>query len=149
MCIRDSSKEPVDEKRKEKLAIWCNVRRDRIISAPDIRSIYEVPLNFEKGKLGDAVLGALKLPAKKKASLTAWRKFVLAAMNTKAPEINIAIVGKYFDTGDFILSDAYLSVIEAIKFSAAKLNRRAKITWVNSKDLEKGGAKAVNILSKY
>ena len=137
------SKEPVDEKRKEKLAIWCNVRKDRIISAPDISSIYEAPLNFEKDKLGDAVLDALKLPEKKKASLAAWRKFARAAMNTKAPEVTIAIVGKYFDTGDFVLSDAYLSVIEAIKFSAAKLGCRAKIIWVNSKDLEKGAKASV------
>ncbi|TSC71175.1 MAG: CTP synthase [Parcubacteria group bacterium Gr01-1014_49] len=143
------SKEPVDEKRKEKLAIWCNVRKDRIISAPDIRSIYEAPLNFEKDKLGDAMLDALRLPEKKRASLAAWKKFALAAMNTKAPEVSVAIVGKYFDTGSFVLSDAYLSVIEAIKFSAAKLGRRAKITWVNSKDLEKGGAKSVAILKKY
>ncbi|MHB8710066.1 MAG: CTP synthase [Minisyncoccota bacterium] len=143
------SKEPVDEKRKEKLAVWCNVRKDRIIAAPDIGSIYEAPLNFEKDKLGDAMLDALNLPEKKRASLAAWKKFALAAANTKAPEISIAIVGKYFDTGDFVLSDAYLSVIEAIKFSAAKLNRHAKISWINSKDLERGGAKAVSVLQKY
>jgi CTP synthase len=142
------SKEFVDDKRKEKLAISCSVRKDRIISAPDIRSIYEAPLNFEKDKLGDAILDALKLPEKKKASLAAWKKFATAAMNTKAPEIQIAIVGKYFDTGNFVLSDAYLSVIEAIKFSAAKLNRHAVITWVNSKDLE-SGARGVAELRKY
>ena len=143
------SKEPVDEKRKEKLAIWCNVRKDRIISAPDISSIYEAPLNFEKDNLGDAMLDALRLPEKKKASLAAWKKFALSAANTKAPEVTIAVVGKYFDTGDFVLSDAYLSVIEAIKFSAAKLGHRAKIAWVNSKDIEKGGAKAAAVLGKY
>jgi len=142
------SKEPVDEKRKEKLAIWCNVRKDRIISAPDIESIYEAPLNFEKDKLGDAMLDALNLPEKRKASLAAWKKFALAAVNTKAPEIHIAIVGKYFDTGNFVLSDAYLSVIEAIKFSAAKLHRRALITWINSKDIEKG-TRGVAELRKY
>lgn len=143
------SKEPVDEKRKEKLAIWCNVRKDRIISAPDIRSIYEAPLNFEKGKLDDALLAALKLPEKKRASLAAWKKFADAAASTKAPTVSIAIVGKYFDTGDFVLADAYLSVIEAIKFSAAKLGRRAAITWVNAKDIEKGGGKAAAELKKY
>lgn len=141
------SKEPVDEKRKEKLAIWCNVRKDRIISAPDIRSIYEAPLNFEKDRLGDAILDALKLPENKKASLAAWKKFANAVADTKAQEVSIAIVGKYFDTGDFVLADAYLSVIEAIKFSAAKLGRRASITWVNCKDFEKG--KSVAELAKY
>ncbi|MHB1163588.1 MAG: CTP synthase, partial [Minisyncoccota bacterium] len=143
------SKEPVDEKRKEKLAIWCNIRKDRVISAPDIKSIYEAPLNFEKDKLSDALLDALKLPEKRKASLSAWRKFAIAVADTKAPEVSIAIVGKYFDTGDFVLSDAYLSVIEAIKFSAAKLGQRAKITWVNSKNLEKGGASVATVLAGY
>jgi CTP synthase len=138
----------MDEKRKEKLAIWCNVRPDRIISAPDIKSIYEVPLNLEKDHLGDSLVEALHLPEKRTGSLAAWKKFTLAAANTKSPEINIAIVGKYFDTGDFILSDAYLSVIEAIKFSAAKLNRQPKITWVNAKDFEKGTA-SVSSLSRF
>ncbi len=143
------SKEPIDEKRKEKLAVWCNVRKDRIIAAPDISSIYEAPLNFEKDKFSDTLLDALRLPEKRKASLAAWKKFAVAVANTKAPEVSIAIVGKYFDTGDFVLSDAYLSVIEAIKFSAAKLGRRPRITWINSKNLEKGGAKAVAELAKF
>lgn len=132
------SKEPIDDKRKEKIAISCNVRKERVISAPDISSIYEVPLNFEKDKLSDVLLAALKLPEKRKASLAAWSRFVKAATNKKAPEVSIAIVGKYFDTGDFVLSDAYLSVIEALKFSAAKLGRHARITWINAKDFEKG-----------
>jgi len=143
------STHPLDEKRKEHLAVWCNIRKEHVISAPDIKSIYDAPLNFEKDKLGDQLLDALKLPEKRKASLAAWKKFALAATNQKIPEVEIAIVGKYFDTGDFVLADAYLSVIEAIKFSAAKLNRRPKITWVNSKDLEKGGAKALKELAKY
>lgn len=143
------SKEPVDEKRKEKIAIWCNVKKENVISAPDISSIYEVPLNLEKDHLADSILNALHLPEKRHTSLAAWRKFALAALNTKSPEVSIAIVGKYFDTGDFILSDAYLSIIEAIKFSAAKLNRKPKITWINAKEIEKGGAKAAAMLAKY
>ncbi len=131
----------LDDKRKEKLAIWCNVRKEHVISAPDIKSIYDAPLNFEKDKFGDMLLNALKLPEKRRASLATWKKFALAATSAKAPEVNIAIVGKYFDTGDFVLADAYLSVIEAIKFSAAKLGRHAKITWINSKNLENGGKK--------
>lgn len=142
------SKEPLDEKRKEKLSISCSVRKDRIISAPDISNIYEAPLNFEKDQLSDALLTALKLPEKRKASLSAWKKFAVAVANKKAPEVHIAIVGKYFDTGDFVLSDAYLSVIEAIKFSAAKLGLYAKISWINAKDIEKG-TKGVSLLDAY
>ncbi|MDB5244636.1 MAG: pyrG [Parcubacteria group bacterium] len=143
------SKEPVDEKRKEKLSISCNVRKDHIISAPDIASIYEAPINFEKDKLGDALLTALSLPEKRRASLAVWSKFARAVANKKAPVVKVAIVGKYFDTGDFVLSDAYLSVIEALKFSAAKLGLRAQITWVNSKELEKGGAKTLSVLKGF
>jgi len=139
----------IDDKRKEKLAIQCNVRADRIIAAPDIKSIYEVPLNLDKDHLGDELLEALHLPEKRTTLFAAWKKFAVAATNTKLPEVNIAIVGKYFDTGDFVLSDAYLSVIEAIKFSAAKIGRRPKITWVNAKEIERGGAKAAAALGKY
>jgi len=142
------SKESIDEKRKEKIAIWCNIRKDRVICAPDIKSIYEAPLNFEKDKLSDALLDVLKLPEKRKASLSAWKKFATAVSNTDAPEVSIAIVGKYFNTGDFVLSDAYLSVIEAIKFSTAKLGIQAKITWINSKSLE-NKKQATSLLSKY
>ena len=141
------SAHPLDDKRKEKLAIACSVRKEHVISAPDVRSIYEVPLNFEKDDLANMLIDVLKLPDKKNASLAAWRRFVAAATNERAPAVEIAIVGKYFDTGDFILSDAYLSVIEAIKFSAAALKRRAKITWVNAKDFEKG--KSVAVLRKF
>lgn len=141
------SKHPMDEKRKEKLAIWCNVRADHIISAPDVGSIYEVPVNFEKDGLAGILLKALNLTSKKSAGLSAWKKFVRAVQNKKAPEISVAVVGKYFDTGDFVLSDAYLSVIEAIKFSAAAIGKQAKITWVNAKDFEKG--KPVSMLGEF
>jgi len=139
----------LDAKRKEKIAIFCNIEPSHVISAPDVESIYDVPLNFEKDKLGDMLLDTLNLKGKRRTSLARWSTFAKAATDKNAPEVNIAIVGKYFDSGDFVLADSYLSVIEAIKFSAAKLNRQAKITWVNSKDLEKGGPKALAALKKF
>lgn len=127
----------MDEKRKEKLAIWCNVRPDHIISAPDVSSIYDVPLNFEEDKLGDLLLDALHLSKDKPADFTAWKDFVRRT-KTESPEVHVGIVGKYFDTGDFVLSDAYLSVIEALKFSAAEVEAKLKITWINAKHFENG-----------
>src|SRR5207253_1062662 len=61
----------MDEKRKEKLAIWCNVIPERVISAPDVSSIYDVPLNFDKDNLGDLLLEALDLPKDKPADFAA------------------------------------------------------------------------------
>jgi CTP synthase len=138
----------MDEKRKEKLAIWCNVRPDRIISAPDVESIYDVPLNFEADKLGDQLLEALELSKDNSAPLKEWSEFVKNIKNADK-ELTIGIVGKYFDTGDFVLSDAYLSVIEALKFSGAALGIKPKIEWVNAKDFTKENPTDVSTLSKY
>lgn len=137
---------PMDEKRKEKLAITCGLKKGNVISAPDIESIYDVPLNFEKDKIGEMVAKALKLPARK-PNLTEWVNFVHKTKST-TEEVSIAIVGKYFDTGDFVLSDSYLSIIESLKFSAYHLNKKAKITWLNSKDFEKTPSK-IKELSNY
>lgn len=137
---------PVDDKRKEKLAVAVSVRADRIISAPDVESIYDVPLNFEKDKLGDTLLKALSLPEGGSADLSQWEKFVQAT-KLEVPVVKIGIVGKYFDTGDYILSDAYLSVIEGIKFSAAAVGVKAQIDWVNAKEFEQG--ENVERLSAY
>ena len=141
------AKSSLDEKRKEKLAISTNVRMEHIISAPDVDNIYEVPLNFEKDRLGELILGALKLKARKKSNLSEWRKFV-GKIHYAKKELHIAIVGKYFDTGDFILSDAYLSVIEAIKFSSYTQGFKPKITWLNSKDFQNGKA-SLSSLKEY
>jgi CTP synthase len=143
------SNNSMDEKRKEKLAIWCNVRPDHIISAPDVESIYDVPLNFEKDHFGDLLLDALALPKEVPADMRDWRNFVERTKKADKP-LTIGIVGKYFDTGDYVLSDAYLSVIEALKFSGAELGVKPKIEWVNAKDFTKeGGATDIETLAKY
>lgn len=141
------AKYPLDDKRKEKIAIACSVRADHVVSAPDIESIYEVPCNFEKDRFAEMLVKALGLPSGKKVTLAAWKKFVRMATAEDLPEVDIAIVGKYFNTGDFVLSDAYLSVIEAIKFSGAALGVKPRIHWLNAKDFEKGASTAA--LSKY
>ena len=134
------SEQPLDKKRRDKIAIFCNISADDVISAPDVESIYDVPVNFEKGKLGDKILVKLHLsPDKKEADLTSWKRFVARSKAVK-DEVHIAIVGKYFDTGDFVLSDAYISVIEAIKHASYKLGKKPVLSWLNAVDFEKGGA---------
>ncbi len=140
------SRTALDDKRKEKLAVSCSVLPERIISAPDVDSIYDVPLNFEKDNLGELLLDALSLNGSKRADLKEWERFVERTKIT-GPEVSIGIVGKYFDTGDYILSDAYLSVIEGIKFSAAEVGVKAKIDWINAKDFQEG--KGLEKLAAY
>ncbi|MES2470854.1 MAG: CTP synthase [Patescibacteria group bacterium] len=144
------SRSPLDSKRKEKIAISCSVRVDHVISAPDIDSVYDVPINFERDKIGDTILNSLKLKEKRNApGIGDWKRFVdRSKASAKAPVVKVAVVGKYFDTGDFVLADSYLSVIEAIKYSAYQEGVRAELTWINSKDFETGKM-AVSALSKF
>ena len=141
------SSHPLDQKRKEKLAIWCNVVPECVISAPDAKSVYDVPLNFEKDNLSDVILERLGLEPKQPADLAEWEEFAKKAHNGHKT-VKIGIVGKYFDTGDFVLSDAYLSVIEALKYSAYEIGMKADIHWLNAKDYEKDPQK-VSELADY
>ena len=137
---------PIDNIRKEKISTFCNVRPEDVISAPDIESIYDIPLNFAKEKLSEKII--LKLGLKpKKQKLDDWKKFV-HKMRTAKKEVKIAIVGKYFGVGDFILSDSYLSVIEAIKHAAYSLNVKPKISWLDAETYE-NNPKNVTELKNY
>ncbi len=126
---------PVDQRRKEKLSLFCNIEEECIISAPDIDSIYDVPVNFDNEKLAEKILRKFGMKVKKK-DMVDWRKLSKKIKNLKN-EVKISIVGKYFNTGDFTLSDSYISVIEAIKHAAWANNRKPIIKWVNSEELEK------------
>jgi len=95
-----------------------------------------VPGNFEKDKLGDMILKRLKL--KSRGTSEKWREwegFVRKARNVKN-EVRIAVVGKYFDTGDYVLADSYLSIIEALKYSAISQGKKAKLVWLSATTFE-------------
>jgi len=134
----------IDAPRRRKLAIFCNIQENDVISAPDIKSIYDVPINFEKDNLGERILEKFGLPGKKK-DLIDWRKMVKKIKDAKKI-VNIAIVGKYFSIGDFCLSDSYISVIEAIKHASMVNNCQPVLHWLNCEDVEKQGTR---ILKKF
>ena len=137
----------LDQKRLEKLAISCSVPKDNVVSAPDIDSIYDVPLSFTRGHIGRILTKRLSLPNKKGKGLAEWKRFVARKNNAKK-EVRIAIVGKYFDTGEYTLADSYISVIEALKAAAYKEGLVPEIDWINSKKFEKKGAR-LDALKKY
>jgi CTP synthase len=138
---------PLDKKRKEKIASMCGMPAENVISAPDVDSIYEVPVNFEDDGLSSRILEFFSLREQKK-DLKEWRALVKKMKRAKR-EVRIAIVGKYFNTGDFVLSDAYISVIESIKISCYHLGVKPRISWLNSKEYEKKDNKKLATLSKY
>lgn len=127
---------PIDEKRKEKIAVFCNILPERVISAPDVDSIYDVPLNYEKDGMGDILCDVLGLPHRK-TDLSEWETFVAKSKNGNKT-VHIAVVGKYFDSGEFVLSDSYISVLEALKHASYKQDFKLKISYLSSKEFESG-----------
>ncbi|MEK7555576.1 MAG: CTP synthase [Patescibacteria group bacterium] len=129
------AKVPLDKKRKEKIAFNCNINESDVISAPNIESIYEVPVNFEKDKISELILNKLKLKPRSR-DMRRWQKLVKNIHFSKKP-VKIGIVGKYFSAGEFILADSYISVIEAVKQASYFFNKKPIISWLNAEAYEK------------
>ena len=136
----------LDQKRKEKIATFCNIVPERVISAPDVESIYDVPVNFEKDGLGDILCDVLGIE-RRPTDLATWQKFVDKTKNG-AKKLQIAVVGKYFMSGDYVLSDVYISVIEALKHAAANQDVGVKLSYLDSEKYEKDAA-ALEELRNY
>lgn len=136
----------LDAKRKEKLALFCSVKEEDVISAPDVESIYTVPLNFEKQHLSTILLKKMNLRPRK-TDLKDWEHFVTRVEESQKT-VDIAVVGKYFKTGDYMLSDAYLSVIESLKYAAYALKRKPILHWIDSEEYETNPS-ALKDLTKY
>lgn len=142
------SEKPIDEKRKEKLSVFCNVPHDRIIAAPDADSIYDVAINFKKEELDDRLIDILKLDSRSSnGEIEKWSNLSNKIKKLK-DEVKIGIVGKYFKIGDCILADSYISVIEAIKHASWAHNRKPIISWLSAEDYEENPAK-LSELSSY
>jgi len=137
---------PLDAPRRRKLSVFCNVSEEDVISAPDVDSIYKVPVNFEIEGLGQKILKKFGIRAKKR-DLTEWKRMV-KSIETVGRPVRIGIVGKYFTTGEFTLADSYISVIEAVKHAAWRQGLKPEIEWVNAEAFEDRPA-AVKSLSKY
>lgn len=137
------SSHPLDEIRKQKLSTMCNIAVDDVISAPDVDSIYHVPLNFEIDNLSTKILKKLDLKGKKK-DLKEWTSFTQKIDNS-TKELRIGIVGKYFNSGNFVLSDAYISVIEAIKHASYFYKFKPVIDWIDSSEFETDSKKLTNL----
>jgi len=98
-----------------------NVRKEEIISAPDTDIIYEIPINFEKENLSEKILKKLNLEFNP-INLNDWQG-LLEKINSVQNSISIGLIGKYFASGDFVLTDAYISVINIIELYAGKEGR--------------------------
>lgn len=126
---------PIDAPRKEKIALYCNVHPDDIISAPDVPSIYSIPEAFQREGLDTRIIKKLKLKARP-ANIAPWKE-LLARRDAAKKTVKIGIVGKYISTGDFMLTDAYISVLEALKHAAWSSNLKLEVEWLNPEEFER------------
>jgi len=124
----------LDDVRRRKIALFCNVDEDDVISDPEVENIYKLPLIFEKEKLGDKILSKSGVE-RRSPNNDEWKRFI-EKTDKLEERVKIGIVGKYFDTGRFQLPDSYVSVIEAVKHAAWHNGRVPSIEWIDSKLFE-------------
>ncbi|MFA6536815.1 MAG: CTP synthase [Patescibacteria group bacterium] len=123
---------PVSDSIKNTISNVCSLPKERIISAPDVHSIYDVPVNFEAEKLSTVLLKTMGLKAKKN-DLKDWIALAKKIKNLRK-EVTIAIVGKYFNFKS--CRDTYISVIEAVNHASWFNNRAPKILWLDAEEYE-------------
>ena len=131
------SERPATDDIKRTISNVCSLPIERIISAPDIYSIYDVPVNFEKENFGAILLKTMGLPTRKK-DLADWTALA-AKIKTINKEVKIGIVGKYFNFKS--CKDTYISVIESINHASWGLNHKPNVIWLDSEKYEKDRSK--------
>ncbi|HLD27898.1 MAG TPA: CTP synthase [Patescibacteria group bacterium] len=132
----------LDKRRRYLLGLKTSVPGDNVIMAPDLDSIYELPLLFAKQEFDKKILKYFKLHLKT-PRLGEWAKLIKKIKIQKNKSINIVIAGKYISTGDYELYDSYAALIEAIKHACWHLNLNLNLRFVNTEDIEKEGSKLI------
>ena len=130
---------PLPDEVKAKVALFCNVEPQAVITGRDVSNIYQVPLLLEEEGLGEAVCRKLRLD-ERPADLTPWRNLV-RKISSLEEEVEIAIVGKYVE-----YEDSYKSLNEALYHGGYAHNLRTVIRWVEAEDLVGEGADLDRIL---
>ncbi|MEP1519746.1 MULTISPECIES: CTP synthase [Rhodobacterales] len=125
------SEHPIPEKEREKIALFCNVRKESVVAAYDLPSIYDAPLAYHAQGLDQAVLDAFQISPAPKPDLSVWRD-VSDRVNNPEGEVNVAIVGKYTQ-----LEDAYKSIKEALTHGGMANRVKVNVEWVDAEVFDK------------
>ena len=125
------SDKPIPEKEREKIALFCNVRKEDVIAAPDLKSIYEAPLAYHREGLDQAVLDAFRISPAPRPNLDRWLD-VQDRIEHAEGEVRVAIVGKYTQ-----LEDAYKSIAEALTHGGMANRTRVIAEWIDAEIFDK------------
>ncbi len=146
----------MDQRRRDRFALFCNVESSHIIDAPDVDNVYEIPLTFRDQQFDDLILEELKINPDTSltplVSLPDWEVMVKKATSAKKKTIRVAIVGKYLATGDYQLKDSYAALIDALRHASSEEEVETEIVWVDAAKVErmqKEGKDSNEELSKF
>jgi CTP synthase len=132
------SDRPLSMDLRRKIALFCNVQENAVISALDVPTIYEVPLAFHEQALDELIINDLSLKEQfPHVDLKRWRELVATIKDPSGGNVKIAIVGKYVE-----LEDSYKSLREALTHAGVANNLRVNVTWIESENLMNDGFEA-------
>jgi CTP synthase len=132
----------LDKRRRDRFALFCNMHPEDIISNPDAASVYEVPLTLHKQALDKRILEKLGLPVKRPA-LRQWQSFLDTLAAPRKQKATIAIIGKYFGSGDYQLRDSYAALFDAIDHAAWHEGVEVTTQWLDAEQIEKEGTSVI------
>ncbi len=136
------SEQVLDQRRKDRFALFCNMQPEDIISNPDVKHVYEIPLILSKQNIEKRIMEKLGLKVKK-PNLTQWENLVKTIKAPKKKKVQIAIVGKYFGTGNYQLKDAYAALFDAIDHAAWHAGTEIELKIISAEKIEKDGIEIV------
>jgi len=138
------SEKYLDQRRRDRFALFCNVHGDDIISNPDVGSVYEIPLILKKQDFDKKILTKLQLPVKE-PDLSRFEKLIESIKEKKEKTVHVAIIGKYFGTGDYQLRDSYAALFDALDHASWAAKVKLETHWIDAEKIEKQG---VDIIGK-
>lgn len=137
------STQPIDKRRRDRLALFTNTKPENVIDNPDTNSIYDIPITFHEQQFETKVLNELGLK-NKRSNLTKWISLVEKDKAKKSKKAVISIVGKYFATGDYDLTDSYAALIETLNHTSLDQEIELELRYINSRTIEKKGVEMLN-----
>ncbi|MBP6994242.1 CTP synthase [Candidatus Woesebacteria bacterium] len=137
----------LDDRRKDRLALFCNMRPGSVFSNPDVKHVYEIPSILAKQHIHHLILDLLHIkhnkPQPNLSALNALLKKINYMKVSKMKPIEIVVVGKYFATGDYHIRDAYAALFDAIDHASWKLGVPVETRWVSAQQVEKEGSRVI------
>jgi CTP synthase len=131
------SEKAMDERRRKRFALFCNVDPENVIDSIDLASPYESPVYLARQLFDEKILGMLGLPVKS-LDIEAWKRMTATIQAPKKRHATIAIVGKYFATGEYQLRDSYAALMDAIDHASWASGVDTTVKWIQAEKLEKG-----------